>query len=180
MLLLDLYGSSPVCPQTDIPESLRELQKFIYLQLKVIYFTTHLNEKMLRTVTDQKKKFSLTKHDESFGSKVANANDEYTFFERKLPCEAEKVPLLFADLKGPYKRFRLLPHIHSKNVKNSRAKVEEKLDSVQTLSTRSVCGNKGKVVRRSGKSLIQFKLESISTWQAFDFFSALSTKSQTC
>ena len=102
--------------------------------------------------------------------KLQMSNNEYIFFERKLPCEAEKVPLLFADLKGPYKRFRLLPHIHSKNVKKSRAKVEEKLDSVQTVSTRSVCENKGKVVRRSGKSLIQFKLESIFTWQAFDFF----------
>ena len=39
--------------------------------------------------------------------------------------------------------------------------------------------NKGKVSQKSGKSLIQFQLDSTSIRQAFDLFSALSTKSQT-
>ena len=43
--------------------------------------------------------------------------------------------------------------------------------SVQTVSTRlNFFENKGKVVWSSGKNLIQFKPDSTSIWQAFDFF----------
>ena len=46
-------------------------------------------------------------------------------------------------------------------------------------TTKTFFENKGKVEWKSGKSLIQCKLDSTSIRQAFGLFSALSTKSQT-
>ena len=63
------------------------------------------------------------------------------------------------------------------------AKVEQKVDEVfkpsSTLHDPTILRTKN-CRMKVGQSLIQFKLESNSIRQGFDFFFALSTKLQTC
>lgn len=78
---------------------------------------------------------------------------------------------------GLFKLFPLLPDIHSTNVEQMLGKSRTKIgQSVQLVSTRSnFFENKGNVILKSGKSLIQFiVIKSTSTRQAFDFFSTLN------